>query len=1502
MTTAIGRVLIDVAANAAGFERDIKTIEKSARREFRKVSRELRFAQRDLDQARAKVRNLGLAIGALGAASVVGVTRAFKSLADEADRIQKLATATGLTAESVQTLGFAAEQSGSDLETIAKGIQQLQRNVQGASDGLSTYTRAFERVGLEVEQLIGLAPERQFKLVAQAISEVEDPTTRTATALEVFGRAGRELLPLLQAGADGIEELERQVLATGGVLDSDATEAAERFNDALNVLRNQVRSVGVAIFSDLIEPIADYSEILTGTEQGQEVLRAALDDIGRAAKTVGTIIGVGLVLAFVKAIAQMLIAEVRVGTLTARMIALTGASGRAAGAIGFVGRAASILTGPIGIAVAAIGTLIFAFRDTASEVTGLTEDIDALIGNMDRVSARRIKAAMDEVQQAISDTADEIAELERQRRLAEEPPMFQGSRLLGGATFTFTEEDERRLELARERSEELTAQLAELGVKLSQVGQEARPAASSIGQLGEDSNEADREARRLADAIASLVREVENLEAAQSGPAAQAALEFNRQQAEVRALLEQGAIGFDLYSRAVRAYAASVVEALDPSEEIAEELARQAEIQQEAEDQYLSTRDALQQQITALSLTGDELRAFERAAFQAALVQELGENATKEWREEIARLAGELFDGRNAAITFAERVSDALNDFLPDQLAEGIGRGLEEGLTRGIASINTQDVLDGNFADIGNQLGQTLATSAGRGIGLALSGGSPIGGEIGALIGDIIGDALFGGSVPKFQVRGRNATRAIDEGTDLSVDGPLAQIDFAFREIEAETRAAVQRAFIQFDTSIASFITDTDQLTAIEAALDAFGVSSRSDGEDLEGLLQLRFDAILSTFDASTQDLVRAAAQTLDGQVQALADLQQIAIEEALGRGLNLDNLNAILAETQIPGEQLATTFARLRDAAALLDDTMALTGATFGATREDVLRFGADFAAAFGGDLQRASSLLSTIFGTFFDETERLEVQVEQSTARAVDLLASLGIDATDELLTRGGFRELFDSLAGTLNPADFAILVEAGAEIAALIGAEQDLAEARGEVVDATEDAAARQVEIAEFLRQVGEEALSVVAPARAEYAELAAQLRETEARARELGLSEEQLRIVRLSAEVQLRGFIAGLTESIASLSEQLFGAGPRIEALGSTLNVAANAAGNFRDQWLAAIDAIGDALNSQSLGPNSTLTAAERQAESVRQFNEALAAAQSGDLSAAQSLPQLFQQALAQGASFFGATTDDFDNLEAQLRSALESADLPVPPASPDVQTATNTAATAASAQEIALTGFEQLQAATQLIDQIDLLARLTGDTPAAIGQEFGIPIAELIGILTGEVPNLTGAALDSSFNDLAASIGEDLNELAQLEAIETQSRDLLQNILNVLRGGEMQPPGFAGPAPDPGFASGGIAGLRGPQRILVGEEGPEAVFPASVTSFLQRVGIPINSGSSSGTQQRLLAATETTNVLLDTLVRDQRTVGQGTRDELRRVSDELRKKSTAGKPALTSAAG
>ena len=184
-----------------------------------------------------------LGVGAALGAPIVAAARNFAKVGDTLD---KMSQRTGVSTNALSELGFAAEQSGSDLETLEKGVRSMQRNVTDLGRGLSTQVSAFGRLGLAYADLENLSPEQQFEVVADRISLLQNETIRAATAMQVFGRSGQQLLPLLNSGAQGIEALRRQARDLGLSIDPDSAKAAAELTDQVNIL---ARVLKVTLFS-----------------------------------------------------------------------------------------------------------------------------------------------------------------------------------------------------------------------------------------------------------------------------------------------------------------------------------------------------------------------------------------------------------------------------------------------------------------------------------------------------------------------------------------------------------------------------------------------------------------------------------------------------------------------------------------------------------------------------------------------------------------------------------------------------------------------------------------------------------------------------------------------------------------------------------------------------------------------------------------------------------------------------------------------------------------------------------------------------------------------------------------------------------------------------------------------------------------------------------------------------------------------------------------------------
>jgi hypothetical protein len=201
-----------------------------------KLSAGLRRAQKRLKAFGDGLRSVGTRLTAIGAGAVASLLSTVKVFTAMGDTLDKMSKRTGVSVESLSELGFAAEQSGADLATFEKGVRSMQRSINDLGRGLSTQTDAFATLGLTMADLDGLSPEAQFKLIAERLSQIEDPSRRAAIAMQIFGRAGSQLLPLMEGGASGIEELQEQARRLGLTVSTQTAKDAAELNDTLNIL------------------------------------------------------------------------------------------------------------------------------------------------------------------------------------------------------------------------------------------------------------------------------------------------------------------------------------------------------------------------------------------------------------------------------------------------------------------------------------------------------------------------------------------------------------------------------------------------------------------------------------------------------------------------------------------------------------------------------------------------------------------------------------------------------------------------------------------------------------------------------------------------------------------------------------------------------------------------------------------------------------------------------------------------------------------------------------------------------------------------------------------------------------------------------------------------------------------------------------------------------------------------------------------------------------------
>ena len=339
-----------------------------------RLVRGLARASKRLQAFGASVRAMGLKVAAAGTAMLAPLLGAAKVFASTGDQLDKMRARTGFSAEALSELGFAAEQGGASIDQLDRSLAAMARFSVMVERGLKTSTDLLDMLGVSAEQFKQASPEERFKLLAEAISKIEDPTLRAGIALNVFGRSGRELLPMLEGGRASIEALQEEARRLGITMtDEDATSAAE-LTDALNRLKRQLKAIvvqiGAALAPVLTEMQKRIAPLITSVIKWIKENKTLVVTVFKIAAAV-VAAGVALI------ILGTLISSA--GAVIGGLVAVIGAVGTA---IAILGKIIALLLTPIGLVILAVvalaGYLLYATGIGGKALTWLGERFQVL--------------------------------------------------------------------------------------------------------------------------------------------------------------------------------------------------------------------------------------------------------------------------------------------------------------------------------------------------------------------------------------------------------------------------------------------------------------------------------------------------------------------------------------------------------------------------------------------------------------------------------------------------------------------------------------------------------------------------------------------------------------------------------------------------------------------------------------------------------------------------------------------------------------------------------------------------------------------------------------------------------------------------------------------------------------------------------------------------------------------------------------------------------------------
>lgn len=272
----VAQLTIEMAANVARLKTDMAAARNTVEGTMTSIRKAAGLAQ--------------TALGAIGAGlSIAAFSGWIKGAINAADEANKLAQKIGITVKEIGGLQLAFKQGGVDAESMQTALAKLNKNIVAGDS-------AFKALGVSTKNTDGSFRSTSSVLadVADRFTSTQDGAAKTAMAIDIFGKSGAALIPVLNAGGNSIREFQALADQLGLTLSEETAVAAEKFNDTLSLIGMGTRGVANQVMAELLPTLQTLAgEFLNLMTQGGN-LKGVADVISAGLKGLFTVAAVGI--------------------------------------------------------------------------------------------------------------------------------------------------------------------------------------------------------------------------------------------------------------------------------------------------------------------------------------------------------------------------------------------------------------------------------------------------------------------------------------------------------------------------------------------------------------------------------------------------------------------------------------------------------------------------------------------------------------------------------------------------------------------------------------------------------------------------------------------------------------------------------------------------------------------------------------------------------------------------------------------------------------------------------------------------------------------------------------------------------------------------------------------------------------------------------------------------------------------------------------------------------
>lgn len=229
------------------------------------------------------------ALGAIGVGLSVGALVSWvKGAIDAADATSKLSMQTGIAAEDIAGLQLAFKLGGAGSDAMGSSLAKLSKQIadgNSAFDSLGVKTRNADGSLRSTKDVLGDVAD-QFKVMPNGVA-------KTASAMEMFGKSGAVLIPMLNGGREGLEAMDEAARKLGLSIGGETAQSAEQLNDTMDLLGHVGNGFATTVAGKMLPALNSLAGSLFESATQSGYLQRVMDLLGDGMAFVAKIVGTG---------------------------------------------------------------------------------------------------------------------------------------------------------------------------------------------------------------------------------------------------------------------------------------------------------------------------------------------------------------------------------------------------------------------------------------------------------------------------------------------------------------------------------------------------------------------------------------------------------------------------------------------------------------------------------------------------------------------------------------------------------------------------------------------------------------------------------------------------------------------------------------------------------------------------------------------------------------------------------------------------------------------------------------------------------------------------------------------------------------------------------------------------------------------------------------------------------------------------------------------------------